>query len=203
MRSALSSIVLTMFCGVLSAQQTPAKKSTPPKFETPAWAAGYRVTKDDDSTLLVRRFQKRDKFYALTDRSGKITQLFESTVKNIEPLSGETWKSLTDPPKPVKPPSDLEAKDDVKEEQGLLPESRSDPVVAKSPAKTSYRSTARTSARTTARTSPRPPALDDPPPYVDRTSPGTTATGIPLHVGPRGGIYHFSASGNKVYQRKK
>lgn len=29
---------------------------------------------------------------------------------------------------------------------------------------------------------------------------GTTPTGKPLYEGPRGGIYHYSASGNKVYQ---
>jgi hypothetical protein len=32
---------------------------------------------------------------------------------------------------------------------------------------------------------------------------GSTATGLPLYVGPRGGIYHYSKSGKKVYQRKK
>jgi hypothetical protein len=32
---------------------------------------------------------------------------------------------------------------------------------------------------------------------------GTTATGIPTYMGPRGGIYHYSASGKKVYQRRK
>ena len=41
------------------------------------------------------------------------------------------------------------------------------------------------------------------PPATASASPGTTATGIPLHVGPRGGVYHYSASGKKVYQRKK
>jgi hypothetical protein len=32
---------------------------------------------------------------------------------------------------------------------------------------------------------------------------GTTPTGIPLHMGPRGGIYHYSKSGKKVYERKR
>ncbi len=32
---------------------------------------------------------------------------------------------------------------------------------------------------------------------------GTTATGIPLHVGPRGGVFHYSTSGKKVYERKR
>lgn len=32
---------------------------------------------------------------------------------------------------------------------------------------------------------------------------GHTATGIPIHTGPRGGRYHYSKNGNKVYERKK
>ncbi len=35
------------------------------------------------------------------------------------------------------------------------------------------------------------------------TSAGSTANGIPLHVGPRGGVYHYSTSGKKVYERKR
>jgi endonuclease YncB( thermonuclease family) len=31
----------------------------------------------------------------------------------------------------------------------------------------------------------------------------TTATGIPIYKGPRGGRYHYSKSGKKVYERKK
>ncbi len=32
---------------------------------------------------------------------------------------------------------------------------------------------------------------------------GTTTTGIPQYTGPRGGIYHYSKSGKKVYSKKK
>lgn len=32
---------------------------------------------------------------------------------------------------------------------------------------------------------------------------GYTATGIPIHTGPRGGQYHYSSSGKKVYERRK
>lgn len=32
---------------------------------------------------------------------------------------------------------------------------------------------------------------------------GTTATGIPTYTGPRGGIYHYSKSGKKIYSKKK
>jgi hypothetical protein len=31
----------------------------------------------------------------------------------------------------------------------------------------------------------------------------TTATGIPIYEGPRGGQYHYSKSGKKVYERKR
>jgi len=30
----------------------------------------------------------------------------------------------------------------------------------------------------------------------------TTAKGQPIYVGPKGGVYHYSASGNKVYEKK-
>jgi|GEM_PF-5177351 len=49
---------------------------------------------------------------------------------------------------------------------------------------------------------PPPPSL-----LVPRTlSPGTagvTSSGQTLHVGPRGGIYHISPSGKKVYHKRK
>lgn len=35
------------------------------------------------------------------------------------------------------------------------------------------------------------------------TSIGTTATGKTLYRGPRGGVYHYSPSGKKVYHKKK
>ena len=73
--------------------------------------------------------------------------------------------------------------------------------------RTEYRRSATTHYRTSARNKYR--AVDRGSGYVDQTAPasgtafGTTATGIPTYVGPRGGIYHYSASGNKVYQRKR
>ena len=45
---------------------------------------------------------------------------------------------------------------------------------------------------------PAPPSVANRAPSGD-TSSGTTATGIPTYVGPRGGVYHYSASGRKVY----
>jgi hypothetical protein len=41
------------------------------------------------------------------------------------------------------------------------------------------------------------------PSYSGSSSLGTAPTGLQLHMGPRGGIYHYSKNGNKVYQRRK
>jgi len=49
--------------------------------------------------------------------------------------------------------------------------------------------------------SPSPPVTSQVP--FEGTPSGTTATGIPTYVGPRGGVYHYSASGKKVYERHK
>lgn len=64
--------------------------------------------------------------------------------------------------------------------------------------------TVRGAARTEARTYAR---FDAPAPstFIDQTASdiGRTPTGIPLHMGPRGGVYHFSKSGRKVYHSRK
>jgi len=59
-----------------------------------------------------------------------------------------------------------------------------------------------------ARTEPTPEGRPSPPTVADRatsgdTPYGTTATGIPTYVGPRGGVYHYSKSGKKVYERRR
>jgi hypothetical protein len=50
---------------------------------------------------------------------------------------------------------------------------------------------------------PRSPQ-DSPTPRITGTPSGdTTATGKTIYVGPRGGLYHYSASGRKVYERHR
>jgi hypothetical protein len=46
------------------------------------------------------------------------------------------------------------------------------------------------------------PSVETPPRSVSGF-PGTTPTGIPFHVRPRGGVFHYSKSGKKVYERKR
>lgn len=48
--------------------------------------------------------------------------------------------------------------------------------------------------------SPQPTQAASPPGTPTGT---TTATGLPIYEGPRGGHYHYSKSGKKVYERKK
>jgi hypothetical protein len=58
----------------------------------------------------------------------------------------------------------------------------------------------KTTVRTTARTEPpKLPRLDPPQmSFGTRLAPGDYTT----HVGPRGGVFHYSASGKKVYHKK-
>jgi hypothetical protein len=50
----------------------------------------------------------------------------------------------------------------------------------------------------------RSPTYSLPTPRITRTPLGdTTASGKPIYVGPRGGQYHYSASGRKVYERHR
>jgi SLA1 homology domain 1, SHD1 len=58
-----------------------------------------------------------------------------------------------------------------------------------------------TRARTTPTATPNSESVDRNP--YGETPTGSTATGIPTYTGPRGGTYHYSKSGNKVYSKKK
>jgi hypothetical protein len=59
------------------------------------------------------------------------------------------------------------------------------------------------SSSSVAATTPRAAPNHETPYRTESAYPGTAPTGIPLHVGPRGGIYHYSKNGNKVYERKR
>lgn len=60
--------------------------------------------------------------------------------------------------------------------------------------------------RTHSHSTPPPTSLGsefvDRNPYSESVT-GQTATGIPTYTGPRGGQYHYSKSGKKVYEKKK
>jgi hypothetical protein len=55
--------------------------------------------------------------------------------------------------------------------------------------------------RTEPKAASAPAVADQSPAPTGGTPNGTTAAGIPTYVGPRGGVYHYSKSGKKVYER--
>jgi hypothetical protein len=48
-----------------------------------------------------------------------------------------------------------------------------------------------------------PPAAKTTPTVTGTPTGTTTRSGAPIYVGPRGGRYHYSPSGKKVYERRK
>jgi hypothetical protein len=87
--------------------------------------------------------------------------------------------------------------------QRALDNSSSSLTVSTARSSSSYRTSSWVSPNITWRAIGRMLARTDPPPSFLSSSPGYTATGIPLHVGPRGGVYHYSKSGKKVYHSRR
>ena len=101
-------------------------------------------------------------------------------VQPVQPQPLLTERPLTPPPPPL--PAQTEARESS---ASLL-----------HPPATSTRAETKPAPATPA----SPPVADRAP--IGETPSGTTATGIPTYVGPRGGVYHYSKSGNKVYKRR-
>jgi hypothetical protein len=166
-----------------SKSSSPAAKTAPAV--TKVAPAGYRMTRTDGNVYLLKSYKQDGRFYTVTDINGKVTTHLIESVLSIRELSEE---KLDEAVATYEPPG-VSAR-------------------ASSSTRTSARTSSRSKARTTARIpDPVPVPKPDPPPSsytsADSSSLGSTATGIPLHMGPRGGIYHYSKNGNKVYQRKK
>jgi len=68
-----------------------------------------------------------------------------------------------------------------------------------SAARSAYRTSAPNTGRSAARSNPPSSTFVD----QSRSNFGYSPTGKSLNVGPRGGIYHYSAGGNKVYHSRK
>jgi len=90
----------------------------------------------------------------------------------------------------------------------LVPDESAPPLVQAEAQRGSATSAAQASASSTTEPQPTPKERPSPPPVADRassgdTASGTTATGIRSYVGPRGGVYHYSKSGKKVYERRR
>jgi len=151
--------------------RTEARTDAKPDIDLPK----HRVTTTRGEVLNVVSYTKKEPWYSLVLPNLKKRQVLISSVQSIEGLSEADAIASTD-------------------ESG------------ESSAADSADHGPRIEARTVARRSPprrRPRFSAD---YMSSPMPsggltgGTTATGLPLYMGPRGGIYHISSGGNKVYQ---
>jgi hypothetical protein len=115
---------------------------------------------------------------AIRDASALSNQLMQQMIANQ--AGSATSVPVSSPPQPV-------AQTDPKE---------SDPLPDVPAAATSTRTRTRAAASA-------PAVVDQSPAPTGGTPYDTTATGIPTYVGPRGGVYHYSRSGKKVYERRR
>src|SRR4051794_12654609 len=60
--------------------------------------AAYLLTKTNLTTQVIVSYQKVGMFYRIVDRAGHTSQLFESSVKSIEPLTAAQLAALDRPP---------------------------------------------------------------------------------------------------------
>jgi len=179
-------------------------QARPTRDEVGAVPAAFRLTKHDGSVVMLARYRVDGRYYVGTDVHGTTRQFYVDNVKSLEPLDGP----------PAASPE--------------LPVAEATPS-ARTTARTAPRTTARTTPRESPPATFEAPAigLPDAGPPAARPSPGsstssrppaeeedrparasgshyagyTTATGIPMLTGPRGGTYHLSKSGKKDYHK--
>ena len=138
----------------------------------------YRVTRTGGQTLLATAYTKVPPWYVFTDLRGKKINNLVASVETIESLT----------PAEAAAEAEKESRRTVTIAERVGPSPRIE-------AKIEARSAARLEARM------RPP---DPFPvatFSGSSGGGARWSGGGVHVGPRGGVYHYSASGNKVYHK--
>lgn len=166
--------------------RTEAKITARPDLTLP----NYRVTRTSGKTFLIVSYTKSGQWYTFLDIHEKKTNNLASLIEKIEPLPEGEAIALID-------------KADSAGEDSRTSSSRGPRVQARTEARTSPPRGKSQNRQTTSEAG----GTDDSPSPASFSSggysSGTTATGLSLHTGPRGGVYHYSANGNKVYQRKK
>ena len=194
-------------------------------------AVGYRVFRAKDATSFVAKdYSNDDDNYTFTDRVSRvIARMNKKEILHVLPILLDEWKGL--PESSVELAHHVGAKAGPAY-SGLAPKAREQtvPTMAfdeseprptgkiyhvasaddglpvgdlQSKARATYRSSARTGAKTKARTTPRSSRM----PRSEFTNQtqfniGSTATGIPMHMGPRGGMYHITSGGNRSYHSR-
>jgi hypothetical protein len=143
----------------------------------------YKVTREGGETFYVVSFTKKPPWYVFTDTHSKKQNQLMTSVAKIEPLPEAEAEKVVDA---------YRVADDGSASARLGAR-----VEARTKARVSAPSSSRKSSRSSRRADPDPPFL----PYSPLSA-GASPTGLPLFVGPRGGIYHYSANGNKVYHSR-
>jgi hypothetical protein len=148
----------------------------------------YRMIRTNGQILYLVDYEKKGQFYFVTDTRRKVTQHFVGSVRSIEPLSKAEAIKVAD--QLSEPGSST-----------YLPTPRTMP-------RNKAREAPRTASGLFVKTPPLPRRAPDPEPVPsplsdDSSSLGYTPRGFALQMGPRGGIYHISKNGNKVYHSKK
>jgi hypothetical protein len=197
-------LAMLLVCPPAYGQRTEAKRSVGGELLLPK----FRVVRLDKPTLYVVSHELMGTYYKLVDVNGKQITLNVETVIGIFPITEEEAERVADEAK-TRASAPLEV-------------ATRGPRVA---ARTTPRTFARTASPGTEETDPEihSPSTTKPsgnfprprkrryastswwsPGFVDQSNwnYGTTATGIPLHVGPRGGVYHITSGGNKAYHSR-
>lgn len=166
--------------------RTEARKSAVPDLLLPR----YRVEPKADEPYVVHDYEQKGEWYVFTDVHGRKSTYPASSISRVVPLEPHQSVAIVD----ASPSTSGTGHATARTRSGM-----------------SIRIGPRIEARTQARLKPPPrkrraPVLPPPAwnPFVGfGAGAGYSATGIPLHVGPRGGVYHYSANGNKVYHSRK
>jgi hypothetical protein len=188
----------------------------------PPGTTAWRLTRRNGYVYLISQYIEEGKFFVVLQTSGARSSHLIESVARIEPLtraeldaamandespttrgayaartsartsprtSARTTARAPEPPPAPAPVATAAPASDIPSER--IEDIKPDPprTYGANPPRT-YRA-------------PAPDPTPPPPVEASSSSLGTTPTGIPLHMGPRGGIFHYSKSGKKVYQRKK
>lgn len=164
----------------------------------------FKITRVGGQVYPVVSYTKKPPWYVFTGIDGKRSNHLISSVESIEPIPEEKADEAVADLKSMGDGASVSARLSPRTEARTQARTSFNTLSSASESSDSSSSTYRPGASSTSTRVPRSPAPPEPEPdNLSRSNAGYTPTGLPLHVGPRGGIYHFSASGKKVYQKRK
>jgi hypothetical protein len=170
--------------------RTEARRSIDPDIDL----ARYKVTRVGGEIFYVVSFTEKPPWYIFTDVQGTKRNMLKTSVAKIEPLDEETALKVAE----NAPTAHSSFGTNLYNGPRIEARVKARVAARKRPPGVSPSSSVSSSRPRASLVAPSDEPIDQ-----SRSNVGTTATGIPLHVGPRGGVYHYSASGRKVYSSRK